>query len=272
MRNTLAALALLSILAACGGPKLYVFDCGKLTFDDVSAFGLTNEETSVREMFVPCYVIEHAGSRLLWDGGLPPNVAGIAEGVPLQEGVHMFYEQSLLQQFETLGWRAEDIDLVAFSHMHFDHVGSANAFAKSKLLIQEPEFVAAFHEAEKHPVFDAALYSNLANSERLLLNGDHDVFGDGAVRIVSTPGHTPGHQVLLVTLANAGPILLSGDLYHFEATRKLKRVPEFNHSAPDTLASMERVEALLKSTGAVLWIEHNQALANTLKKAPAYYD
>ena len=104
------------------------------------------------------------------------------------------------------------------------------------------------------------------------MNGDHDVFGDGSVRIISAPGHTQGHQTLLVALANTGKIMLSGDLYHFEVSRTLRRTPEFNTDSQQTLASMDRVERLLESENATLWIEHNHKLSESLKKAPAYYD
>ena len=155
--------------------------------------------------------------------------------------------------------------------MHFDHVGSANLFSGSTLLIQETEYKAAFGD-ELISVFDPSLYSDLADSEVKLLEGDHDVFGDGSVTIVSAPGHTAGHQVLLVRLTNFGPLVLSGDLYHFEASRRLRRTPDFNFDKQQTLESMDKVEALLEQTGAVFWIEHNKALADTLNLAPAFYD
>ncbi len=78
--------------------------------------------------------------------------------------------------------------------------------------------------------------------------------------------------MLLVRLTNFGPLILSGDLYHFEASRKLRRTPDFNFDKSQTLESMDKVEALVKKTGATFWIEHNKALADTLKLAPAFYD
>ena len=104
------------------------------------------------------------------------------------------------------------------------------------------------------------------------IDGDHDVFGDGSVQLIFTPGHTPGHQLLMNKLDNTGQILISGDLYHTRANRDLRRVPTFNADAGQTRESMDRVEALLDETGATLWIEHDKALADTLKRAPQYYD
>ncbi len=247
--------------------KLYVFDCGHLAFADISNFGLSNADTPVRELFVPCYLIEHDDGRLLWDAGLPLDVVG-----PRDPEATSWYENSILDQLLAMDLTPRDVRFAAFSHFHYDHVGAANAFRDSTILIQETEYVAAFEHAEDNPVFRPPLYAALQDSQRILLNGDHDVFGDGSVLIISAPGHTPGHQVLMLQLENYGSLILSGDLYHFEASRRLRRTPVFNTDAGQTLESMDKVEALIRESGATFWIEHNQELANTLNLAPACYD
>jgi glyoxylase-like metal-dependent hydrolase (beta-lactamase superfamily II)/uncharacterized protein (DUF1499 family) len=253
---------------AAAGPKLYVFDCGKITVADPSAFSLTAEEAGTDELFVPCYLIEHEKGRLLWDAGLPASVAQ-AGGRVEESDMVMTLERTLDQQLAELDLEPSDIDLVAFSHLHFDHCGHANLFTDSTLLIQRAEYEAAFG-ADPIAVFDPTLYSDLADNQTVLLAGDHDVFGDDSVRILSTPGHTPGHQSLLVRLAS-GPIVLSGDLYHFRASRELERVPVFNTDAEASRDSMRRIESLLEEEKATLWIEHDAALAATLAKAPAFH-
>ena len=260
--------------AAHTSPRLYVLDCGAIQFPEVSAFGLTNEETSVRELVVPCYLIHHPNGTLLWDAGLPASLAGNSNPVPMPGGGGMVtYDRSLEAQLKDLGFTTQEIDKVAFSHMHFDHTGSANLFTNSQLLIQQTEFTAAFEEAGKFKdVFVPELYSALANARRRILNGDHDVFGDGSVQIISAPGHTPGHQVLQLKLNNSGPLILSGDLYHFRFSRENRRTPVFNFNAEQTLQSMDKVEALAKELGAEFWIQHDAALYKTLRRAPAYYD
>jgi N-acyl homoserine lactone hydrolase len=95
-------------------------------------------------------------------------------------------------------------------------------------------------------------FSEYPRVQKKLLNGDYDVFGDGLVRILSTPGHTPGHQVLLVKLPSKGYVILTGDLYHLRQSRDERLVPVFNTSRAETLASIDRVERLaknLKATG-----------------------
>ena len=247
--------------------RLYVFDCGHLSFPDVSAFGLSNEETSVRELFVPCYLVEHDDGLMIWDAGLPLATVG-----PRQADAASWYETSIIDQLAAMDISPDDIDYTSYSHFHYDHVGAANAFAGATLLIQQSEYDAAFETPETNPVFRPALYSELADSRKILLEGDHDVFGDGSVMIISAPGHTPGHQVLKLELDNTGILVLSGDLYHFEASRRLRRVPVFNTDAEQTLESMDKVEALVEETGATFWVEHSLELAESLNLAPSYYD
>lgn len=281
-----AALLLLSLLVlqntgglpSDSGPKaslrLYVFDCGRIRFADaaIPMFGLTTEETDVRELAVPCYVIEHERGRLLWDGGMPSALAELDGWENPEAELGGRLDRTFTSQLAELGLDMSSFDYQAYSHMHYDHVGVANEVKAATWLVQKAEYEAAFADEVTVPAFDPSLYSELAHAERIELEGDHDVFGDGRVRIISAPGHTPGHQVLFVDLENTGPIVLSGDLYHFRFSWKNRRVPSFNVDAEQTLVSMERVDAFLEKTGAELWIEHELAWFEKLNKAPKYYD
>ena len=271
VKRLLLRLAFLAPLAWSDSPRLYVFDCGLIRHDDITNYGLKNTDTEVRELFVPCYLIENGEQRLLWDGGLPLEFVG-RRAFDVLEGAYVSYEVSLIEQLAAMGLSPDDIDYIAFSHFHFDHVGAGNAFVNSHLLIQKTEHEAAFEHAEDNEIFDPSLYDKLADAETTLLDGDHDVFGDGKVWIISAPGHTPGHQVLYLELANTGRVVLSGDLYHFEKSRELGAVPEFNTDPEQTRQSFARVDHLLDETGATLWIEHSKVLADSLNKAPAFYD
>jgi glyoxylase-like metal-dependent hydrolase (beta-lactamase superfamily II) len=251
------------------GPKLYVFDCGLINLNNLDMFNIKAEESPVREMFVPCYMVEHSKGRLLFDGGLAKNIADSDTPVEIELGT-MVYERWIVDQLADMGLTTKDIDYAAYSHLHFDHVGAANAFLDSEVLMQRKEWEAAFSEGI--PYADTSLFDKLKDANVKLIDGDHDVFGDGSVQLISTPGHTPGHQVLLLQLENTGPILLSGDLFHTRANRALRRVPHFNYNKEQTAESMARMEKLLVDTGATLWIEHDMELANSLEKAPAYYD
>jgi N-acyl homoserine lactone hydrolase len=123
------------------------------------------------------------------------------------------------------------------------------------------------------PRTEPANYSALRNSKTILITKDeYDVFGDRTVVIKSAPGHSPGHQVLYLKLAKTGPILLSGDLYHYPEERKLHRLPTTEFNVEQTFASRAAIETFLKKTGAQLWIQHDFMANAKLKKAPAYYE
>jgi N-acyl homoserine lactone hydrolase len=115
-------------------------------------------------------------------------------------------------------------------------------------------------------------YSELRNSKTILLHGDHDVFGDGAVVIKSTPGHTAGHQSLFVRLAKTGSVLLSGDLYHYPEERALGVVPTFEFNKEQSQASRAAMERFMQERGAQLWIQHDIVHYAKLTKSPRYYE
>jgi len=106
----------------------------------------------------------------------------------------------------------------------------------------------------------------------LLHSEDHDVFGDGTVVIKFTPGHTPGHQSLFLKFAKTGPVVLSGDLYHYPEERTTGRFPTFEFDKEQSGKSRAMVDQFLKKTGAQLWIEHDLATNQKLKMSPGYYD
>jgi len=116
--------------------------------------------------------------------------------------------------------------------------------------------------------FDPELYATMRGNPVEIVEGDWDVFGDGAVRMIFTPGHTLGHCSLLIRLPDAGPVLLSGDMAHSRENFALRRVPSFNADREATVESMEKVAALMRDAGAALWINHDKAQSDALPHAP----
>lgn len=255
------------------GVRLYVFNCGDFLFPSVQNFGVGDNETTVRELVVPCYVIEHPKGTLLWDGGLPSAVADMPGWQRNPESGTQFRLQRTLQD-QLLGMDLDfdltSIDLAAFSHIHYDHVGVANELTNATWLVQRGDYDVVANDAAV-PAYDPALLADIRKRPTQVLDGDFDVFGDGTVRLIAATGHTPGHQVLYVGLAEFGPLILSGDLYHFRISRERRRVPLFNVDKGLTLTAMDKVEALVAATGATFWIEHDAALFQTLSLAPDYY-
>jgi N-acyl homoserine lactone hydrolase len=252
--------------------RLYVFDLGWLK--SANPQPLLDRGVTVTDMSVVAYLIVHPRGTLLWDSGTIPDDQVRPEGTTVARAtVH----KTLSGQLAEIGYKPTDIAYLALSHYHYDHSANANQFAGSTWLVQRPERAAMFPDVPPADPIDpevTAKFSALRNAKTVVLDGDHDVFGDGSVVILSTPGHTPGHQSLLVRLAKFGPVVLSGDLYHYPAERTLKDFLPFAGRGNDAqeAASKAKVEALLKGTGAVLWIQHDIVADAKLKKSPGYYD
>lgn len=252
--------------------RLYVFDLGWLK--SANPQPLLDRGVTVTDMSVVAYLIVHPRGTLVWDSGTIPDDQVRPEGTTVARAtVH----KTLSGQLAEIGYKPTDINYLALSHYHYDHSANANQFAGSTWLVQRPERAAMFPDVPPANPIDpevTAKFSALRNAKTVVLDGDHDVFGDGSVVILSTPGHTPGHQSLLVRLAKFGPVVLSGDLYHYPAERTLKDFLPFAGRGNDAqeAASKAKVEALLKQTGAVLWIQHDIVADAKLKKSPGYYD
>jgi glyoxylase-like metal-dependent hydrolase (beta-lactamase superfamily II) len=190
---------------------------------------------------------------------------------PVTEGI-MSAAKPLLPQLAAAGYKPTDITFFAMSHYHSDHTANANAFASATWIVQKAERDFMFSE-QPQGIIQTAHYSALKGAKTKILNGENfDVFGDGTVVIMSTPGHTPGHQVLFVKLPKRGPVLLAGDLYHYPEERTTGRVPTFEFNVEQSKASREKIEAFVKQNKAQLWIEHDIATHAKLPQPPAYVE
>jgi glyoxylase-like metal-dependent hydrolase (beta-lactamase superfamily II) len=199
--------------------RLYAIDCGSLTFKDMSMFSDTGHYDGKKNgsMVDPCFLLQHPAGFFLWDTGLGDALVG--HDPPVNEaGVGLHVQKTLVGQLAQIGVRPADIKVLAFSHFHVDHTGNANLFTAATWLINEEELRWALGKPTP-PVVVPESFNAYKNVQTRMISGDYDVFGDGTIRILRTPGHTPGHQVLLVKLAHTGPVLLSGDLYHLASDR-----------------------------------------------------
>ena len=251
--------------------RLYVFDCGRLDIPDIAPYKLTREEIATNVMSVPCFLVAHPKGTLMWDVGAVPDrmIPPGGTGTLRQYGTST---QKLQTQLAEIGYAPADITYLAFSHFHWDHVGNANLFASATWLARKLERDLMFAEPPS-PRTEPANFSTLKNSKTVIIaDSDDDVFGDGAVVLKSAPGHSPDHQVLFVNLAKTGPVVLSGDLYHYPEERALKRIPTTEFNPEQTAASRAAIEAFLARTHAQLWIQHDFVATAKLKKAPEFYD
>jgi glyoxylase-like metal-dependent hydrolase (beta-lactamase superfamily II) len=252
-------------------PRIYIFDGGRIDGLDTKLFGFTREEVKEPNFRLTSYLIVHPRGTLMFDSGGIPDSAFTTDGTEVKQGI-MTARRQLKPQLAAAGYKPANITYFALSHYHSDHTANANDFAGATWIVQKAERDAMFAE-KPASIMQQAQFSALKTAKtKLLDNEDFDVFGDGMVVLKSTPGHTPGHQVLFVRLARTGPVLLAGDLYHYPEERSTGKVPTFEFNADQSRASREKVEAFLKQTGARLWIEHDIATHTPLPFAPAFVD
>jgi glyoxylase-like metal-dependent hydrolase (beta-lactamase superfamily II) len=246
--------------------KLYVFDGGSVGANNLNLFAqgetYKGESKKLADAF---YVVKHEKGVLIWDTGLPEGLVGQDPYTTPDGAFTISRKDSIINQLKTIDLTPEDVNMIAFSHIHFDHTGAANNFSKAIWLVQQSELDFANGEAIKTNGFYApASFANLKNTKAL--NGDYDVFGDESVIIKSMPGHTAGHQVLLLNIGLEKPILLSGDMYHFEQNRTNAVVPQFNHDIPQSEKSIKEFEAFAKEKNAAVFIQHSTKDFEKLEK------
>ena len=259
--------------------RLYVFDCGLLNIstEGVNRYHVTPAEVGEPRMPVPCFLIAHPKGTLMWDVGVIPDVTVEKAGAngaryDVNTTAAAIVTRTLKSQLAAIGYTPADITYVAISHAHKDHSANLNQFATSTWLTPpaEREFMWKQGNERVEPSF----YTALEKSKTILLDKDeYDVFGDGAAIIKAAPGHTPGHQVLILTLAKTGKVMVAGDLYHYPPEREFHRAPPDNEfNVQQSAASRVRIEDYLKATKAAIWIEHEWTANAKLKKSPQYYE
>jgi glyoxylase-like metal-dependent hydrolase (beta-lactamase superfamily II) len=262
--SVLGSLIMAASAAAQSAPDMSLtrLDCGKTStlsdvsrFSDVAAFkGLSIQLT------FSCYLIKHGNDYLIWDTGNPPAGGGnTAPNAP---------KLSLVEQLAQLNLKPAQVKFVAVSHYHGDHVGQVASFPDATLLIGKGDWD-VLTDAKPNPAANPANFTRWISGGGKVepVSGDKDIFGDGSVIMLNTPGHTPGHHSLLVKLAEKGNVLITGDLAHFRENYDSNGVPTFNTNRADTLASLDRFKQLAKNLQATVIIQHD---ARDIEKLPAF--
>lgn len=234
--------------------EILVFDGGKIICNDLSYFShdhaYDNQQKTLNNSI---FIIKHPKGTLVWDAGIADFHAD--EDNSKSGKYQSFFpvvEKKLITQLNDANINIDSINYIAFSHTHFDHIGNARYFKNSTWIVQEDELHWAFSKYDKH---ERELISPLKDSEKITFNSSYDVFNDGKVVILHYPGHTPGHCCLLINTGKQ-PIIISGDIYHFNEQREHQRIPQFNYNIDNSRKSIKALEELAKSINARVIIQH----------------
>jgi N-acyl homoserine lactone hydrolase len=267
MRSVLFAMILLVLgTSAEAGEvdRLYVIDCGWAHAVDQSRWSPGVNVGVPIDLSDNCYLIHHSNEGyLLWDTGITDRLAALPEGQTVPAlGMTWHRTKTLVAALVEVGVQPADVRQVAVSHVHPDHVGNVEEFPDATLIIQKAEWEYGL----KLPL------KPFSPEHRLqAIEGDNDLFGDGSVTALSTPGHTPGHQSLLVHLKKTGYVVLSGDAVHFQSNWDNRRIPGFNVDQAQSSASMEKIARILGEKHAQLWINHDKPSSDARRHAPEFH-
>jgi N-acyl homoserine lactone hydrolase len=210
------------------------FCCGWIVMD---RSGLISGDEGMMRIPIPAYLIEHAGSTILFDAGLPPELRDneserARELAPffscdLPEGTN------LAERLHSCGLEPSEVDMVVLSHMHFDHVGGSSLVPDAEVVVQRAEWEAAISDVEQYMRADVDI-----DRPRRLLDGDWDIFGDGRVVVTSTIGHTAGHQSLRLTTDDGREVILCGDACYLRRSLDTRSLPPSSFDATAQLARL----------------------------------
>lgn len=254
--------------------RVFAFHCGG-DRSDLSTYDPLDENVGTK-VYCPYlfYLVDHPAGRVLFDTGLHPEVAtdpidrlGDAAGA---FPVEMYADGDLVSQLGKLGLTMNDVDAVIQSHLHFDHAGCLEFVGDTEVYVQAAELTAA----RNPPVYQRDLYNPKDFDHDLrwtTLDGDRDVFGDGKLQIISTPGHTPGHQSIYVEFDGRKPLILMGDATYSISKMRQRRLPAVVWSPDEMVKSWERLEEIERDTGAELSCSHEVAFKEKVPIAPDAY-
>lgn len=253
--------------------RLFAMTCGRLRCRK-AVFLPESEKDLYVDIPVPVFLITHPEGNVLFDTGPHPDVftdaasrwGGLAKAfAPVGDE-----KDGILQQLEKSGFAPDTIKYVVNSHLHFDHAGGNQFFPDSLFFVSRKEFVCAQNPENEGKGYFEADWDHPLNYRTI--DGEHDIFNDGTLKVIPMPGHTPGHQILRVTLQQQGVVILSGDSVPFRKNYEAFVVPRNTIDTHQALQSIRDLHKLVEEENAFLIHGHDPDQLNTLRRAPEYYD
>lgn len=262
-------------MAAPRRPRLYAFQCGG-DLCDLAIYDPFDPDVG-KKVYEPWffYVVDHPEGRVMFDAGVHPALidepaARLGKWADLME-IRMGAGDDVVSQLASIGLAPGDVSTVVLSHMHFDHVSALELFRHARIVVQRKELAFARSPA----VYQATTYiaSDFAGDfDWHPIDGPLDLFGDGTIELIPTPGHTPGHQSMLVSLEGGSLLLLADATYQLDKMRD-RLLPAIVYDPEAMVASWELLEWLAKREGAEMFCSHDLHFKARMRLAPeAWYE
>ena len=222
---------------------------------------------------VMSFLVAHPRGRLLFDTGIhaqarvdPIGRLGAERAKRLS--VKSKAGEDVVPQLALLGLGPDDVHYVANSHLHFDHCGGNEFFPRATFLVQNAEM-----EAARRPGFAPGYNPSPIDFDHpldyRLIDGEHDVFGDGRVILFPTFGHTPGHQSLRVRLGKGGDMVCAADACYTRENMDRDVLPNVLWDPEEMSRSLARLRNLRDRGGATVIYGHDAAQWQELRRPPA---
>ena len=253
--------------------KLHAFQCGLKRFPNALFDPFSANPAGIMEIPYFFYLVEHTNGLVLFDTGANP---GLIENIKAylgpeadNWGIDLKPADDARAQLGAVGVKAEDIDHVVLSHLHYDHAGAMASFPKAQYWIQTLEW----EFARNPPLYQQGMYIQSEFDVPIhrirFMNGAEDMFGDGTIQLIPTPGHTRGHQSMLLQGANQS-YLLAADAAYNPDLEDIGRLPAaaLAWSPSAMIESRLALQQIRNDIGALVLCSHDVAFRTAVKRAP----
>jgi len=255
------------LIAKMFAQGLFALDCGSIYVDKGNVLTYRVDVGKKVEVPIFAFLIKSEKENLLFDTGVDLDDHDFL--TPLGKDIKMNEEDFILNRLRNIGLSPEQINYVFISHLHFDHSGLLRYFKKARLFIQRQEYGYAINPPPfAEPLYRRHYYNSPALSWQVL-EGDESLMP--GVTAISTPGHTPGHQSLMVNLPEGGTIILTGDCAYLSENIEKEIIPGLFMDPLQALHSLKKLKNLAQITGGKMLYSHSPELRKTLKKSPELY-
>ncbi len=247
--------------------SLYVLYCGSMLSDKGNILTYRVDIGKKVEIPISVYLIRTEEGNILVDSAVDhddfPYLTSIGKELRVKK------EDFLLTRLQEAGVSPEEINFVFQSHLHWAHSGMLRYFPKAKIIVQRQEYGYAINPPPFAERFYRCQYYNSSNLNWQIIDGDESLMP--GITAIFTPGHTPGHQSLMVDLPESGTLILTGDCAYISENLERETIPGVFVDPFQAFQSLKKVKNLARITNAQILYSHSMGQLETLKKPPEFY-
>lgn len=247
--------------------SLYVLKCGSIFCDKGNVMTYGVDVGKKVEIPVLVYLIRWGKENLLFDAGIDYDDCAYLKSSGKE--IKMNKEDVLLTRLHEVGVHSEEINYVFISHLHWDHSGMLRYFTNANIIIQRQEYGYAINPPPFAETFYRRNYYDFPSLNWQIIDGDEGLMP--GITAISTPGHTPGHQSLMVNLPEHGTLILAGDCADIYENIEKQIIPGIFVDPFQALHSLKKLKNLVRITGGEILFGHSMEQLKKMKEPPEFY-